>query len=95
MERIKSMGEFVKSVCRCVKENLPPELKSTDVCATYLDTGEGGMRMLLLVMRPWNHITTGFYLDSWYQDYAAGSATVESVSAAILNDSRLYRMPIG
>lgn len=95
MKRMMSMEEFAGSVCSCVKEKLPPELTGADVRAAFLDIGEGDAPMILLVMRPWNNVVTGFYLENWYQAYSAGDATVRSTVATVLNDRRLYCMPIG
>lgn len=95
MEKTMSMEEFAGAVCQGVKGKLPPELTGADVRTVFLDTGEENAPMLLLLIRPWNNIATGFYLESWYQDYAAGHATVRSAVAAIFNDRRLYCMPVG
>jgi len=94
MKGTMSMEEFAGSVCKCVKEHMPIELADVEVRAVFLDIGEGDAPMLLLVTRPWNNIATGFYLENWYQDYSAGHATVGTAAVAVLNDQRLYCMPI-
>lgn len=91
MKETMSMEEFAERVCQCVEEALPPELKEADVYATRLDIGHGDTRMVLLVIRPWNGIVTGFCLDDWY----AGDMTVGSAAASIINDRRLYNVSIG
>lgn len=89
-----SIKEFAERVCQYVKEALPHELEGTDVRGARLDMGDGDTRMVLLIIRPWNRIVTGFCLNDWYKDYAAGNAAVESAAAAIINDRRLYNMSI-
>lgn len=92
MEKILNMEEFAERVCQSVKGHLPYELDEAEVYVTCVDTGEDRVRVLLVVFRPWHDISTGFYLENWYKDYSAGMATVESVTAAIINDDRLYHV---
>lgn len=94
MKGTKSLNEFAENVCRYVKEALPDELSEAKVRATRLDIWDGNARMVLLVTRPQNGITTGFCLDRHYENYLDGTNTVESAAAAIINDRRLYSFPL-
>lgn len=85
--------EFAENVCRYVRDALPEELSEATVCAASLDIWDKP-RMVLLIVRPQNGITTGFCLDKHYENYSNGNATVESTAAAIINDRRLYRLPL-
>lgn len=85
---------FEEQVCQYVRNALPQELKDVEVYVTKLDIGEGHTRMVLLVIRPWDHTATGFDLDAQYKRYVAGDATVESIVAPIINDRRLYNTSI-
>lgn len=93
MEKNKNLKEFAKNVCQYVRDALPEELSEANVRATSLDIWDKP-RMVLLIVRPQNGITTGFCLDKHYENYSNGNATVESTAAAIINDRRLYRLPL-
>lgn len=80
--------EFAEHVCQHVKEALPEELAGADVHAATLDLWADSPQTVLLVIRPWGGITTGFCLDRYYQ-----KETVEAAAASIINDRRLYVMP--
>lgn len=94
MSGILSIMEFSEEVRRYVKEALPQELAGAEIRAASLDMWEDGARMALLVIRPWNGVTTGFCLDRWYKGYSDGEATAESAAAAIINDRRLYNLSL-
>lgn len=87
-----SIKEFGERVCQYVREALPHELEGTDVRIARLDMGDGVTHMVLLVIRPWNGIVTGFCLEDRYKRYASGTTAVESAAAAIINDRRLYNV---
>lgn len=94
MNRILSIMEFSEEVRRYVKEALPQELAGAEVRVTSLDMWEGGARMALLVIRPWNGVTTGFCLDRWYKGCSDGETAAASAAAAIINDRRLYNLSL-
>lgn len=94
MEKIKSLEEFAKSICQYVKNALPEELSEAEVHTASLDIWNGSAHTVLLVMRPYNGVTTGFCLDRHYENYSNGNTTIESSAAAIINDRRLYNIPI-
>lgn len=91
MEKIMGIKEFEERVCQYVRNALPYELEGSRVYVTRLEVGEGETRLAVLVIRPWSEMISGFCLHDFYKDYANGSATVESVAAAIINDRRLYK----
>ena len=93
MSKTTSIDEFATQVCAIVKDALPEELSNAEVCAQKLNIWAGEARTVLLVIRPWDGITTGFCLDRHYKEYYDGNATVESVAAAIINDRWLYSIP--
>lgn len=93
MKKNKSLEEFAENVCQYVRNALPEELSEAEVHTASLDIWDKP-RMVLLIVRPQNGITTGFCLDRHYENYSNGNATVESSAAAIINDRRLYRLPI-
>jgi hypothetical protein len=94
MEKMMSIREFGEDVCQYVKAGLPSELEAAEVFTARLDMGDGDTHIALLVIRPWNKETTGFYLDGWYIRYISGDITVESAAADIINDRRLYNAAI-
>lgn len=93
MNKPISIDEFATQVCSIVKDALPEELSKAEVCAQKLKIWAGEARTVLLVIRPWDSITTGFCLDRHYKEYYDGNATVESAAAAIINDRWLYSIP--
>ncbi len=93
MEKL-SIREFGEQVRCYVEAGLPSELEMAEVCTARLDMGDGDTHIALLVIRPWNKETTGFYLDGWYIRYISGDITVESAAADIINDRRLYNAAI-
>lgn len=95
MNETWSKEEFAEKVSRYVKEALPEELVEAEVHTASLDLWADGPRMVLLVIRPWGCATTGFCLDRWYHGYLDKKETAETAAAAVINDSRLYRMPQG
>ncbi len=90
MDNQMEIEEFAGHVLKIVKTALPQELQEARVCVTMLDIGDDAARMALLVCRPWDGTTTGFYLDDWHRQYLNETATIESAVAAIINDRRLY-----
>lgn len=88
-----SKKKFAERICAYVKDALPHELAEAEVCTARLDLWSGHPRIALLVIRPWNDITTGFCLERQYEEYTSGKATVVSAAAAIINDRRLYFTP--
>lgn len=94
MKTIKNLDEFAEDVCRYVKNALPEELSGTEVCTGYLKLWDGDARMVLLIIRPHNGVTTGFCLDRHYKNYSSGNTTAESAAAAIINDRRLYNISL-
>lgn len=94
MKKIMGLEEFTENVRQYVKNALPEELSEADVHTARLDIWNGNARMILMVTRPHNGVTTGFCLDRHYKNYSSGNATAESVAAAIINDRRLYNIPI-
>lgn len=94
MNETMSKKEFAEHICQHVRKALPEELKEAEVRATSLDLWAGDPRMVLLIVRPWDGVTTGFCLDKWYKDCPDVQIT-EAVAASIINDRRLYCMPHG
>ena len=92
MNETMSKKEFAEHICQYVRKALPEELAEAEVRATSLDLWADDPRMVLLIVRPWNGITTGFCLDKWYKDCPNAQIT-EAVAASIINDRRLYCMP--
>lgn len=91
--KLMSKKKFAERVCAYVKKALPHELAEAEVRTARLDLWTDHARIALLVIRPWDGITTGFCLEQQYEDYSNGRATVESAAAAIIGDRRLYCMP--
>lgn len=93
MSKIISTDEFTEQVRTRVKNALPEELSGADVRIESLNLWDGKARAVLLIIRPWSGVTTGFCLDSHIKSYYDGNATSESAAAAIINDRRLYSIP--
>lgn len=85
--------EFAEHVCQHVKEALPEELAGADVRAATLNLWADGPRTVLLVIRPWDGVTTGFCIDRYYNGGLDSRDTEVDAAAAIINDRRLYSMP--
>lgn len=93
MDKLTNQKQFAKTVTAYVQNALPTELSEAVVRVERLNLWADGARMVLLIIRPWNGITTGVCLDTWYQKYANGNAAPHDAAAAIINDRRLYVMP--
>ncbi len=93
MNETISKEQFAEKVLQYVREALPEELAGVKIRSASVDLWDGGSRTVLLVIRPWTDIITGFCLDRWYRAYLDEKKTVENAAAAIINDSRLYHMP--
>lgn len=93
MDKLTNQKQFAKTVAEYVQNALPSELSEAVVRVEMLNLWTDGARIVLLIIRPWNGITTGFCLDTWYQKYANGNAAPHDAAAAIINDRRLYVMP--
>ena len=94
MKKRMSKYEFAEKVAQYVKNALPEELSGAEVRIAEPDLWADGPHTSLLIIRPWNGTTTGFMLDKWYQKYMDGDAAAESAAAAIINNRRLYSMPL-
>lgn len=92
MNETTNKKEFAEHICQHIKNALPDELLKAEVCATSLDLWASVPRMALLIVRPWNGVTTSFYLDKWYKD-GFDVQIIETVAVSIINDRRLYCMP--
>lgn len=89
-----SRYEFAEKVAQYVRNALPEELDGAEVRIAEPDLWADGPHTSLLVIRPWNGTATGFMLDKWYQKYMDGDTAAESAAAAVINDRRLYAMPL-
>lgn len=94
MKKRMSKYEFAEKVAQYVKNALPEELSGAEVRIAEPDLWADGPHTSLLIIRPWNGTTTGFMLDKWYQKYMNGDITAESAAAAVINNRRLYSMPL-
>lgn len=94
MKKRMNKNEFAEKVAQYVKNALPEELSGAEVRIAEPDLWADGPHTSLLIIRPWNGTTTGFMLDKWYQKYMDGDIAAESAAAAIINNRRLYSMPL-
>lgn len=94
MKKRMSKYEFAEKVAQYVKNALPKELGGAEVRIAEPDLWADGPHTSLLIIRPWNGTTTGFMLDKWYQKYMDGDIAAESAAAAVINNRRLYSMPL-